>query len=68
LGVIGNVIGQKFQSDRPVQGQVLGLVDDTHAAATEFLDDVVVRNGLAYHAQECYGGSVGKSMKAVDLA
>jgi hypothetical protein len=26
-----------------------------------------VRDGLADHAQECYGGSVGKSMKAVEL-
>jgi hypothetical protein len=25
-----------------------------------------VRDGLADHAQECYGGSVGKSMKAVE--
>jgi hypothetical protein len=27
-----------------------------------------MRDGLADHAQECYGGSVGKSMKAVELA
>jgi len=27
-----------------------------------------VRNGLADHAQACYGGSVGKSMKGVGLA
>ena len=40
-------------------------VDHSQTTATEFLDDaVVVRDGLADHAQACYGGSVGKSMKA----
>jgi len=34
----------------PVQGYVLGLVDHTHPAAAELLDDPVVRNGLADHA------------------
>ena len=51
-----------------MQPRVLGLVDDTHPATAEFLNDAVVRNGLADHAQACYGGSVGKSMKAGELA
>ena len=50
-----------------MQSYVLGLIDHTHAAAAELLDDAVVRDNLADHAQECYGGSVGKSMKAVEL-
>jgi len=37
-------------------------------AAAELLNDAVMRYGLADHAQACYGGSVGKSMKAVELA
>ena len=28
LGVLGDVIGQKLQGDKPVQGYVLGLVDN----------------------------------------
>src|SRR5713226_8553860 len=32
-----------------MQLYVLGLVDHTHTAAAEFLDDAVVRNGLADH-------------------
>jgi hypothetical protein len=36
--------------------------------APEFFDNAVVRNGLADHAQACYGGSIRKSMKAVELA
>ena len=38
-----------------------------HAAAAEFLDDAVVRDDLTDHAQGCYGGSIPKSMKAVEL-
>ncbi|MDA1313529.1 MAG: hypothetical protein O2968_09365 [Acidobacteria bacterium] len=41
---------QKFQCDGAVELRVLGLVDDTHAAFTEFLGDAVVRDGLADHA------------------
>jgi len=51
-----------------MQRYVLGLVDDTHPPAAQLLDDAVVRDGLADHAQACYGGRVGKSMKAGELA
>jgi hypothetical protein len=30
-----------------MESSILGLVDHTHSAATEFLHDAVVRNGLA---------------------
>jgi len=50
-----------------MQPRVLGLIDHTHPTTPELLDDAVVRDGLADHAQACYGGSVGKSMKAVEL-
>jgi hypothetical protein len=68
LGVFGNVIGQKLQGDKPVQGYVLGLVHDPHSAATQLFNDAVMGNDLSDHEEECYGGSVGKSMKAVELA
>jgi hypothetical protein len=51
LGVFGDVLRQKLQGDKPVQGQVLGLVDHTHTAATELLDDAVVRDD--YDAEVC---------------
>ena len=47
LRVVGDIVGEKFQSDGAVEAGVLGFVDDTHAAATEFFDDAVVRNGAA---------------------
>ena len=67
LRVSRNIVRQEFESDEAAKFGVLGLVDHTHAAATEFLDDAVVRDGLADHAQGCYGGKGGKSMKAGEL-
>jgi hypothetical protein len=48
--------------------EVFRFVHHTHAPTAELLDNAVVRDGLPYHVQECYGGSFGKSMKAVELA
>ena len=49
LGVVRNSIREKLQGDKSVQGYVLGLVDYTHAAAAEFFDNAVVRDGLTDH-------------------
>ena len=46
LGILGEIIGEEFQRDKPMQPRVLGFVDHTHAAAAEFFDDPVVRNRL----------------------
>ena len=51
LGVLGDIVGQKLQSHKAAKSSVLSLVDDTHPAAAELLDDAVVRDGLADHAQ-----------------
>src|SRR5262245_47977127 len=42
-----HIVGQKFERDETVQPRVLSLINDTHPAATEFLDDAVMRDGLA---------------------
>jgi hypothetical protein len=44
--------------------QLDSLVDHTHTTATQFLDDAVMRDGLADHWRESYVGETGKSMKA----
>ena len=49
LRVSGNLVGQKLQGDKAAERDVLGFVDDAHPAAAEFLDDAVVRDGLANH-------------------
>jgi hypothetical protein len=46
----------------------LSLIDHTHAAAAQLLHDAVVRDGLPDHWREYYGGKMGKSTKAVELA
>src|ERR1700687_3878871 len=47
---------------------ILRLVHYTHAAATQLLDDAVVRNGLADHLRECYGVWSGMSMYGLTAA
>ena len=49
LRVLGNIFRQELQSDKAVQPGVFGLVNHAHAAATELLDDAVMRDGLADH-------------------
>ena len=49
LWVFGHVVGQEFQSDKTAELYVLSLIDDTHPAASELLDNPVVRDGLADH-------------------
>jgi hypothetical protein len=51
LRIFCHVIWQKLQSNKAAEFVVLGLVDDTHAATAELLDDSVVRNVLADHSR-----------------
>ena len=46
---LGQVVGKKFKRDKPAEGGILGLVDNTHAAATQRFEDSIVRDGLADH-------------------
>jgi hypothetical protein len=45
----------------------LGFINDAHPAATQPLDDAVVRDDLANHWRESYVGETCKSMKPVEL-
>jgi hypothetical protein len=47
--MLGWFVGQELESYEPAELYVLGFVDHTHAAAAQFLDDAVVRDGLADH-------------------
>ena len=49
LGIFGDFIGQELQGDKPVQGNVLGLVDHTHPSAADFLDNAVMGYDLVNH-------------------
>ena len=41
-----------------MESDILGLVDDTHPASAELLDDAVVGDGLAEHWGEILGSGV----------
>ena len=49
LRIARDFVRQELQGDKTVQARVLGLVHHAHAAATEFLKDAVVRDGLVDH-------------------
>jgi hypothetical protein len=51
---------QELQSHKTVQLHIFGLVDHTHAAAAQLLDDAVVRDGLPDHCAEILGLEVGQ--------
>ena len=44
LWVFGYLFGQKLEGHEAAELHILGLVDDTHSATTEFFDDAVVRD------------------------
>jgi hypothetical protein len=52
MAITGQLIGQEFQGDLTAEPSVLGLVDDAHTAATELLDDAVMRDSLANHGEK----------------
>ena len=68
LRVFGYIFGQKLEGDEAAKLRVLSLVDDTHPAAAEFLDDAVVRNGLADHWAEILGPGRGQVNEGVEVA
>ncbi len=47
LRVVSEIVGKKFESDKTAEARVFGFVDDAHSTAAEFIDDAVVRDGLA---------------------
>jgi hypothetical protein len=49
LRIAGQLLRQEFERDKTMEARVLGFIDHAHAATPEFLDDAVVRNGLANH-------------------
>ena len=56
--IFGNVVGQKLESYKTTEVQVLGFIDHAHAAPTELLDDpvmgdVVEQGSAAPRVQPC---------------
>ena len=49
LSVLRYIIGKKFKRDKAAERGVFGLVNHAHTAATELLDDAIVRDGSSDH-------------------
>ena len=47
LAVLGKMFGEELQGDEAAELDVLGFINHTHPAATQLLEDAVVRNGSA---------------------
>ena len=60
LRILGHIIGQKFQGDKSAKHRVFRLIDDAHAAAAEFFDNAIVRDGLADHQGQILRGRIGQ--------
>src|SRR5437899_2563160 len=55
LRVSGYIFREKLESDKATEFDVFGLVDDSHTAAAQLLDDAVMRDGLADHVDAMLG-------------
>src|ERR1700688_3796053 len=51
---LSDIVGKKLERDKAPENGVLSLVDDTHPAAAQLLDDAVMRDGLPDHWRESY--------------
>jgi hypothetical protein len=51
LWVSCDVFGEELERDETMEASILGFVDDAHTAATELLDDAIMRDGLADHGE-----------------
>ena len=51
LAVLGQCVGQELERYAPPQLGIFSFVNDTHAAATQLLQDPVVRNSRADHSR-----------------
>src|ERR1039458_8452776 len=60
LVIVGQVFGQEFKSNEAVKPYVLGLIDHSHSARAQLLDDAVMRDSLADHWQRSEERRVGK--------
>ena len=66
LRVFGYLVRQKLESHEPAEFCVLGLIDDTHAAAAQLLDDAEVGNRSTGewrrigHRRESYAAEEGQ--------
>jgi hypothetical protein len=54
-----DILGKKLRDDEAAKFDVLSLIDHSHPAAAQLLDDAVVRDNLPDYWREYYGGRMG---------
>src|SRR5216684_6661800 len=50
--VLGKLLGKEFQADKATQPNVLGLIHNPHAAATQLFQNTVMGDGSSDHEKE----------------
>src|SRR5580693_3301337 len=74
LEILGHIIGQEFQRYKSVKASVLSSKHHTHATATDFFEDAIVRNcltdervGIRHGSRNLRLGAEGESTKVYGL-
>jgi len=65
VGVGNYFVRKKFEGNEAPKFHVLGLVHDTHPAATQLLEDPVVRDDLTNHARKHVRRDAGPSQRTL---
>ncbi|HLJ87492.1 MAG TPA: hypothetical protein VKZ53_11765 [Candidatus Angelobacter sp.] len=67
IRIAGQILGQEFQSNKPSQFRIFGLVHHAHAAAAQLLQYAVIREDLANNlGGGAIGGMVGRVRRRVN--
>src|SRR5215467_8204049 len=68
LGIMGQVFRKEFECYMASEVQVLGFVDDAHAATTKLFEDTVMADRFAQHSPAYGTGMVGWALRQVNAA
>jgi hypothetical protein len=58
LRIFRNRVGKKLESDKASEFEIFSLVDHTHPAAANLLNNAVVRDGPLRHADSLWAGTL----------
>ncbi len=68
LRVFGYIVRQELQRRKAAEFHILGLINHTHSAPAEFLDDAVVRDGLADQVTSLRRTILGLKLRQVNIS
>ena len=56
--LVSHILGQEFQSYESPESEVFRLVHDSHFAAAQLFQEMVMRNGLARHLERFFAPAI----------